>query len=164
MTLHAHDGDMVDDDDESDVVDLLTIDKEKPVRVKLPNGRRASVQFFSAEDYQLWERVQERKDLADAHVLLQRAIPSLTTAERDALSPAMVWFVVQAAARKATMMLSVLRGNGGGPPTSSAGRPRTPGPSARTRSPRSTSTPTTAAASGESAAASSTPSPASRTT
>jgi len=138
-------------------IDLLSLDDTEGPEVRLPNGRVVRIQLYDAAAYQLWERIMAdvksgTADYGDSQVLLQRAIPTLTTEERESLSVTMVWFIGQAAARKANALIEVLRKNGDGLASPNA----TPAPAADASAPadslHSTRSLTSASKSGESKA------------
>jgi hypothetical protein len=129
-------------------IDLLALAESEGPEVKLPNGRPVRVQLFTPAEYRLWEKVRREQNIDDALELLRRAIPSLTAEEVDSLSVTMIWFIAQAAARKADTLIDALRKNGNRPPTQSDSLPPAAAPSAPRRFSRKTRSPTSSPASG----------------
>lgn len=138
-----------------DRIRLVDLEDEEGPELVLPSGAVARVRYFDAIHTQMYVEAMRTGAMEgeDAMRLLRYALPVVDDAELATLSAKMIWFIGQAANRRADLMMTVLRKNGSGLATP----PSAPAPAAETstppRSPRRTKSKTSAPASGDSRAA-----------
>lgn len=151
-------------------IDLLALEEQAVVPVKLPTGRVVDLHFFDAVGYTLFLTAESSGDEDDAQRVLAHIMPDATPRELQLLTTKMVTHLALVAARKIAVVLEVLEGNGGGPPapesapSDAPAAPAASDPSPPRRSGRPTRRSTRSHGSGGSGEATSSRSPASPST